>query len=445
MKTNSASATGKLRLILLIVLVSLLIAASIFCGILLVRRAHYNGGLHALEAGDYPLAQQEFQAAGNYADAPQMALSAQHMEHYRLGKLAFEAGDYYSAVDEFTSASDYSDAPDWLATSQKGIHYCLGDEAITREDYAAALDEFIAADDFSDAAQKKSYCEAMLLMIQGDYVGARDMLTDLKDLPGAEQHWLECHYYMGVAAMEKGDYILACELFTTSGDALDSKALLASCAYSQGKLFLSQNDLSNAKTYFITARDHGGPEDAASYAQLCEAELTLSNESLKQGIALYDALPDSFLPEEFDIAARRNQFKPLSSILTYEGNWSSSSYNITVSTVMDGWVYTSHYKEGVLKDQYASITLLLNSNGTVTVKGTVHFYYFSSYPWVSSLYSNATKTLNFTIENVTYMPYTFTIDKETRVHFTGKAIRVTYQGSTGSASASSDVTFALES
>lgn len=430
METNTSSKRSKFPLLILIVLVVLLIAASVLCAMFLIRRSHYNNGLRYLEAGDYPQAQQEFLAAGNYSDAADMALTAECMEHYRLGEEAFGAGDYTRAVQEFTAAGSYSDAPERVAESRKGEYYVLGEEALTKGDYSAAVDDYTQADDFSDAAQKKMYCNALLLMEQKDYDSAYTAFETLNGFLDSTNYMNQCRHYQGLAAMEREDYATAYKLLSDTG-LPESRAPLAEAGLLYGQQLLAARSFSEAEKCFQTCKDYGGSKSAEDYIKLCQAEQLLSQGNLVEGIEAFDALSPDFQPEEFDLAARLGELKAYRPLLVYEGNWGSSSYNIRETYTEGGWVYTRYYEAGKLTDQYLKVHLVLNEDGTVDVQCSTMFYYIS--------FLGGTKALNFTIPGIRTMPYSYKIDDYTTFRCSGTKLTIYYQRG----SSISDVAFTV--
>ena len=430
METNTSSKRSKFPLLILIVLVVMLIAASVLCAMFLIRRSHYNSGLRYLEAGDYPQARQEFLAAGNYSDAADLALTAQCMEHYRLGEEAFGAGDYTRAVQEFTAAGSYSDAPERVADSRKGEYYVLGEEALAKGDYPAAVDYYTQADNFSDAARKKEYCNALLLMEQKDYDSAYTAFDALQGFLDSADYMIQCRHYQGLAAMERKDYATACKLLSDTG-LPESRAPLAEAGLLYGQQLLAAKSFSEAEKYFQTCKDYGGSKSAEDYIKLCQAEQLLSQGNLVEGIEAFDALSSDFQPKGFDLDARLRELQAYRPLLVYEGNWGSSSYNIRNTYTEGGWVYTRYYEAGKLKDQYLNVHLVLNEDGTVDVQCSTMFYYID--------FIGGKKTLNFTIPGIRTMPYSYKIDDYTTFRCSGTKLTVYYQDG----SSISDVSFTV--
>ena len=432
METNTSSKPSKFRLLILIVLVVLLIAASVLCAMFLIRRSHYNSGLRYLEAGDYPQAQQEFLAAGNYSDAADMALTAECMEHYRLGEEAFGAGDYTRAVQEFTAAGSYSDAPERVTDSRKGEYYVLGDEALTKGDYPAAVDYYTQADDFSDSAQKIMYCNALLLMEQKDYDSAYTAFETLNGFLDSTNYMNQCRHYQGLAAMEREDYATAYKLLSDTG-LPESRAPLAEAGLLYGQQLLAAKSFSEAEKYFRAYKNYGGSKSVEDYIKLCQAEQLLSQGKLVKGIEAFDALSSDFQPEGFDLAARLGELQAYRPLLVYEGNWGSSSYDIRESHTVGLSVYTRYYEEGKLTDQYLEVHLVLNEDGTVDVQCSTMFYYINFFG------IGGKQTLNFTIPGIRTMPSSYKIDDYTTFRCSGTKLTIYYQDGTSI----SDVAFTV--
>ena len=138
-----------------------------------------------------------------------------------------------------------------------------------------------------------------------------------------------------------------------------------------------------------------------------------------------------------NIGNLRTEVNRLQKFADLEGTYSSNTYDVRIT----GGGYTHYYPKGVLKDQSLTITCILNADMTVTIKGTVKFYYFDREPPLYGWgYTDKTKTLNFTVKDQQWVPSVYNIDDHTKIYF-GSAPRIDYRALADGRNTSSSVTF----
>ena len=409
------------------------------------RAISYENGKTLFGAGSFAEAEQSFLEAGDYADASQWAETSRKAMHYEAGVKALQAENYLLAIDEFTAAGDYSDAPAQLEHSRKGEHYRLGCEAYESGDYALAVEEFTAAGDWEGAAaqltlamQGVSYTEGVALMESGNYAEALEKLEAAGDFTGAPERIRQCAYHLGVEAMERKEYSKAYEYLERCDGYSDGKTQLAKVAVILGKEQLQKGAYPAALGYFQTAKSSGSKENSLDdYIALCRAESYFLEGKLQEGVKAFQSISASFWPAEVNIGTLRNDANRLKAFADLEGTYGSETYDIRIT----GALYTHYYPKGSLKDQSLTITCTLNKDMTVTIKGTVKFYYFDKEPPLYGFgYVDKTKTLSFTVKDQQWVPSVYNIDNQTKIFF-GSAPRIDYRALADGRSTSSSVTY----
>jgi tetratricopeptide (TPR) repeat protein len=413
------------------------------------RKGYYDQGTALMLEGRFVEAIEAFEAAGDFEDAADRIAVATLAEYHRQGIEAFDKGDYAAAIDLFTSAAGYSDADARKLEAQKGLHYVNGKAAMDAEDAETAIEELTLAGDFpgaavllKDAKDLQTYQTGLRLMDAGNYAEALTTLNTVSNWPGAAAEIRVCNYHLGKAAMDAGDYSEAMILFSDAGDHSDAKTLWAQCSIFRGKELLAEGKFSNALNCFTNASSQGSAlePDYDSYILLCQAEVAFAEGRLTQGLDYFDKIPQTFKPAEFNIAARRSMKSRIQAFAKLEGTWTSTKYDVKISSVDGGWIYTKYYPEGSLKDQVMTVDCTMNPNGTFNVTVSAKYYYFNGYPYVSWGYVDKSRTITFTLENLTYAPSTHKYDKETTVTFYGTP-KLQYQAYVDGDTAISNVTY----
>lgn len=379
-----------------------------------------------------------------------LLLNKSHADHYTAAQEFENQGQYQQAHQEYLLAGDYEDAPQRAEEARKAEHYRLGEEAVKARDFDKAIEEFTAAEDYSDASARitetkkmKAYHEGIGLMEKGDYAGAIQKLREADGYSDSAAQIGQCHYALGLAAMEQQDYLTALGYFEDAPDVADAWQYREQCAALYAKDKLTQKDYGEAVTYFQLARDCN-PEngDYEAYILLCQAEQSFAEGKLSEGMDYFDQIPTTFNPQEFSVPTRRNDLRRLATFRAIEGTWKAGKYNINAVQSKNGWVTTYYYPEGKLTGQTAEVSCKLNADGTVTVSGSAKFYYFNTFP-SSTMYTDKTMTVTWEIENLNYLPSTYSIDEHTKLYFTGGHVRIVYQNAidSGTATTTSDLTY----
>ena len=409
------------------------------------RAISYQTGKQLFEAGSFAEAEQSFLQAEDFGDAAQWVETSRKAIRYEAGVKAFEARDFLLAIKEFTAAGDYSDAREQLEIAERGEHYRLGCEAYEDKDYTRAVEEFTAAGEFEDAASKLvlarqavAYTEGVALMDKGNYGEALVKLEQAGNFTGAAERIRQCNYHLGMEALERGDdeqaytYLDRCEGYS------DSASQLAVVAVRLGKAELKAGAYTKALEYFKKARSSGSKENNLDdYIALCQAESYFLQGKLQEGVEAFQKVSSSFWPAEVNISALRNDANRLKAFADLEGSYGSNTYDIRIT----GGGYTHYYRKGTLKDQDLRVTCTLNADMTVTVKGTVKFYYFDSLPPLYGWgYTDKTKTLSFKLEDLKWLPSVYSIDNQTKLYF-GSSPRLDYRNVVNGSSTASSVTF----
>jgi len=411
---------------------------------------HYDLGRELMAKGSFAEAQVAFGIADDYSDARQLLEEAERAEHHLLGVDAFERGELEAAIAEFTQAEGYADSNEMIARCEQGLHFRSGEEAYAAGDADTAIEEFTAAGDWPDAAarltlarQMKSYQEGLELQARGDLQGALVKFSAAGSYTGTAERITECRYGLGVKAMEAGNYQQALDYFNSTGGYQDTQQRRGECMLYAARDYLTQGNYSEALDCYQQAKGHADALEPQldNYILLCQARVCFSSGALTKGIAYFEQLPTSFNPPESDVATLRNSLGKIKNFANLEGTWTSATYDVKVSQVSGGWIYTNYYPEGSLKDQVMTIRCTLNGDGTVNLSVSAKFYYFTGYSYYTYFSQDHSKTVSFTLENLSWIPSSHKVDTDTIVYLSGAAPRLFYQKYVDGATATSNVTY----
>ena len=412
------------------------------------RKGHYDQGAALMAEGRFVEAIEEFRSSEGFEDADAQIATATLAEYHRQGIEAYDSGDYAAAIELFTAASGYQDADARKVEAEQGLHYVNGKTAYEAQDADTAIEELTLAGDhpgaeslLKNARDLKTYQTALALMDSGDYAEALTALKTVSGWTGAKEHMQECSYRLGVAAMELGNYEEASSNFADAGAYADAVKLNAHCQVCRGKELLADGKLSAALTCFQAAEGQAEDlePDLPNYILLCQAETAFAEGRLTEGLEYFDKIPQSFKPAEFNIAARRSIKSRIQGFAKLEGTWTSTKYDVKISTVSGGWIYTKYYPEGTLKDQTMTIKCTMNADGSFDMVVNAVFHRFTGFPWANFGFSG-NRTVTFTLENLTYAPTSYKVDSETNITFYGTP-KLLYQAYIDGDTATSNVTY----
>lgn len=333
-------------------------------------------------------------------------------------KSALSEGEYSAAVEYFKKSGRVSKGEDDYTAYQ----YALGMEAFEEKDYVAAADYFAAAGDYPDADAQLLNC--------GDQLISEESYTDASyvfSLSSSEPAKDGKLYADALDAYVSGEYTSALEyLSKITGDTYDVDAISEKVSYEYGMKLFDQEEYSNAKKYFLKAGDY---EDAKTYATGCDvmdAEYQLQNEGLSAGTKAFDALAPSLSFNGISVSKRQETLHSLSDFAVFEGKYTANwNYIETRNTTKYG-SWNSWYYDTVISGQDVEITVFLNNDGTVDIKGEVCFYRFTNYSTWQSYLKEEYKTKSFHVSNVSSIPQSISIDANTVLTYSKGTFKLEY-------------------
>ena len=432
------------------VLVIAIAASSI---LFFIPNHHYNSGLALYESGSYGQAAEAFDKAGNFKDAPVLAVEARKAQAYTDGDAAFAAGDFLGAREFYLAAEDYPNAAARADECVLADHHAQGCKLLEEGKFQDAIDQFALAKGYSDSDEKTLdswYGMADACQQAGDLVKAAELfgsvhahkdagqraefiahqLLDSKQYTKAAQAFdalpdgaAYAAYCRGLEAYSKKDYANAGVAFKDAGKTENASELFTESVYLQGLELLAKKDFEAAQVCFDTVREY---KDAANLNTVCLAEVALADGWMWAALELYKKVPAELTVEGFDIPGRIAQVNSVSRFANICGKWTvTKNYIESRCQYRFGSRWWNWYHDSPLSGQTMTVTCFLNDDGTVKMKCEVTFYRFTSYDYYGNCYATTT-TKTFTKDNLKTIPTSITVDNSTTVTWSNNSFRLKY-------------------
>ena len=282
----------------------------------------------AFDSQDYATAVEYYEKSGMENDAEN---NGQYT--YAIAMTQYAANDYKAAAQTFSKTGG-------ILESNAKIYDC-GIALKDAEDYESAIDCF-ALISTDEANANKSYCEGMVAYGKKNYSEAISKFNTAKaTIEPAATILPQVYYEYGVSLFDKKDYSAAATQFEKAGDYSDSKTYITGCSLMEAEDLLLDGKLNEAKT-------------------------------------AYSKLPQDFSFKNISVTNRVNAINSASAFASICGKWSPTKNYIESRNVYkrngswDNW-----YIDETISDQSLEVNCYLNSDGTVTIKGSVSFYRFT--------------------------------------------------------------------
>lgn len=199
----------------------------------------YREALSLLENGQYDEAVTAFSLLGNYSDSAEKALQAK----YQKADNQFQNGQFDDAELTFTALGNYSDSAERIiqCKSEKGKALFESGEL----DKAESI--FLEIKDTAKLNEVR-YKKAELLVKNGSYEQASEVLASLGGYPDKLQLLNQCNYHKAKQYVNAKDYENAIKLYEKLGGYSDSSAQLWNARYAYALNLVEKEQYSKALT-----------------------------------------------------------------------------------------------------------------------------------------------------------------------------------------------------
>ena len=176
----------------------------------------YDRAVAQFEAGDYPQAQESFEALGDYRDSAVWAQTSSDYVLYENAQSLYENGDYAAAKAMFESiiVTFIPNIPEWIHKCDYGI----ADDLYRSGDLDAAYDAFTTLGDFLDSPDRANQCKydiADAYFSAGEFEDAYYAFKELSNFMDSAARATACRQPLpptGVLYQAEGSYYALCAI-----------------------------------------------------------------------------------------------------------------------------------------------------------------------------------------------------------------------------------------
>lgn len=264
-------------------------------------------------------------------------------------------------------------------------------------------------------------------MEESDYASAVEHYekSGWQDKEGNADQYTFC---LGMEAYGNQDYTTAIVKLSDVKDSMDSaKEILPQVYYDYGKSLFSQKQYSSAERQFEKAGEYSDAKKYISACKVLQAEELFNDGYFNQAKAAFQKLQKGLVVNGISVSGRLKTLNNWSAFLAVSGKWRATKNYISTRDMCrwdgswDGWK-----QDETLTNQLLDIRCVPNSDGTVTIKGEVSFYYYTNYSSWSSFLNFYMTTKTFTISHVKSIPSSYRIDANTKLIYSGGKFSISY-------------------
>lgn len=269
--------------------------------------------------------------------------------YYSMANSLSKKGKYESAVKTYQKCSKLKKCKENI----KAAYFGYGKQLIKNKKYKEAI-EILEMSQIEDRVNYIEYANALLEIDSKNYDSAIKRLNQLKDFEESKDHLVKANY-------------------------LKAEKLFAEQKYSE------------AKTYYDKALNYKDAKEKSTINTFMIAETKYKEGNLNGAKKIYVSLPANFEYNKVKVKERLNTLNKYKKYLDICGTWKGTNGKMIVRQTHDStglWdEWTGDYTDTL------NIKCIINSNGTVTIKGSAKYYIYTNY---SSL-SKYLKTLESSI------------------------------------------------
>ena len=328
----------------------------------------------ALADKNYKKAVELYTAAGIYEDAPNKLIEANYGLSYEDAKKLMEDENYDDAIEKFKESNSFEDADDLIIQ----CHYLQGIQLMEAGDIDGATQCFKTSINYKDSNDKIVEM-GQNLVINGDYEKGENILAYSKN--GAKDPYAQ--YAKGKLAYDKKNYSEAATAFEGAGDTIDAKDLYVDSVYNDAQSKFSSKSYSAASNLFGKVKDYKDAGDMVLACQLMDAKSKMDEGNLNQAKEALSKISTDYSYNGVKVTDLIAKLDANSKWLDICGKWTSTKGQMRstqVGSYYDYWWYRD-FGEG---DVNMDVRVILNSDGTVTVKASSSVPVYLTYSSISS-------------------------------------------------------------
>lgn len=270
-----------------------------------------------------------------------------------------------------------------------------------------------------------TYNDAKVKLENGEYAAAAERFGKVPGFMDADEQLENAKtqrtYAEAESQRDAGNYGTAGDAYASLGDYMDAKEKAAQCADS----LMDSEEYSTAKGIY----EKLGSDYAEKVTQAEAAHNNLQNmESAENKIAsgdfgaaleLYNQVPDEFNHDGKNAGTRKQQLNSAIAVAGIVGTYSATGCNVSVTqTHRSTGNWHNWYLDDAdgIKGMTVRVTESMADDGTITFKGKVSWWRYTSYSTVSSLVKSRNMSQEFTCDA---NPGTIQLDDDTTLSYDG--------------------------
>lgn len=197
--------------------------------------------------------------------------------------------------------------------------------------------------------------------------------------------------------------------------------------YEYGKYSLNRNDYNGGIANLEQAKDYEDANTLINNAYIEQAEKYIEEGNLQEAKKIYDYLPEEIEYNGIKVSIRKNQLNKFVNLIPVTGKkYATKTYCESRNVWRYDGRWTNWHIDTPDSSEYIDTRLILNDDGTATLKGTAYFYAFNNFSSLAE-YCNA-NIISRTIEikNINSIPSTYTIDENTKLLYSNGTFTIKY-------------------
>lgn len=197
--------------------------------------------------------------------------------------------------------------------------------------------------------------------------------------------------------------------------------------YEYGKYSLSINDYNGGIANLEQAKDYEYANTLINNAYIEQAEKYIKAGNLQEAKKIYDYLPEEVEHDGIKVSSRKSQLNNFASLISVTGKkYATKSYCETKNVWKYDGRWDSWYIDTPDSYEYIETTLVLNEDGTATLKGNVYFKAFDDFSSLSEYCQAKIFSRAIEIKNINKMPSTYKIDENTTLSYSNGTFSLKY-------------------
>lgn len=321
--------------------------------------------------------------------------------------------------------------------------------------------------EYNKIQYKVKLAKSLILIENSEYESALQQLLEIKETDEIVTNKInDCKYELGKKYLEEKQYDNALEFFQAVTNKEDINTLLDTtyselalkCLeeknyiqaleeirkvtdknnenynnlkkqihYEYGKYNLSRNDYNGGISQLEQAKDYEDANTLVNNAYIEKAEKYIKDGNLQEAKNIYNYLPEEIEHNGIKVSDRKNQLNKFASLIDITGKkYATKTYCESRNIWRYDGRWTNWHIDASDASEYIDTRLILNDDGTVTLKGTAYFYAFNNFSSLAEYCKANIVSRTIEIKNIHSIPSTYDIDENTKLLYSKGKFTIKY-------------------